>query len=76
MTDKAIQIWFGVNKQDYLQLFLDEPKKDMKVGKYVGKYPFVNSLWYDEMYKMIFRPVIINLIELLDSSIHHKNLFA
>ena len=30
MTDKAIQIWFGVNKQDYLQLFLDEPKKDMK----------------------------------------------
>ena len=53
MTDKAIQIWFGVNKQDYLQLFLDEPKKDMKVGKYVGKYPFVNSLWYDEMYKMV-----------------------
>ena len=51
---KSVVIWFGVNKNNQIQMFADEePKKNLKIGKYEGKNPFVNSVFYDELKSIV-----------------------
>lgn len=51
---KSARVWFGVNKNNDIQMFLDEePKKNRELGKYEGKNPFVNSVFYEELKKIV-----------------------
>ena len=50
---KSARVWFGVNKKNEIQMFLDdEPKKNKELGRYEGKNPFVNSLFYEDLKKI------------------------
>ena len=51
---KSAVVWFGVNRNSQIQMFLDEePKKNNITGKYEGSHPFVNSLLYDDLKKIV-----------------------
>lgn len=51
---KSARVWFGVNKKNNIQMFLDEePIKNKELGRYEGKNPFVNSLFYDDLKKIV-----------------------
>jgi len=42
---KNLQVWFCVNRNSEIRMFLDiEPKKNEKLGRYEGKNPYVNSV--------------------------------
>lgn len=46
-------IWFAINKNGFIGLYAEEPKRNNETGKWESKYPFVNSLIYDQITKMI-----------------------
>lgn len=51
---KSARVWFGVNKNGDIRMFLDEePKKDLERGILVGKNPFINSKFYEELKKIV-----------------------
>lgn len=43
MNNKTIQIWFAINKSGFVGLYLDEPKRNDKTGKWESQFPFINS---------------------------------
>ena len=50
---KSAIVWFGVNKKNDIQMFLDEePTKNKELGRYEGKSPFINSLFYEDLKKI------------------------
>lgn len=51
---KSARVWFGVNKKNEIQMFLDEePVKNRESGKYEGNNPFINSLFYEDLKKIV-----------------------
>jgi len=56
MGDKAksVVVWFGVNKNGDVRMFLDEePKKNLERGILVGNNPFVNSVLYEDLKQVV-----------------------
>ena len=45
-TSSNIPIYITVNRNGFINCWLDEPTKDSKIGKWVGKYTFANSIVY------------------------------
>ena len=43
------QIWFVLNKNNEILMFLDEPVKNPKTKKWEGKCPYINSRINDEI---------------------------
>lgn len=50
---KTINIWFGVNKNGFVCMHTVEPTRNEKTGKWESKYPFVNSIIYGEICKLV-----------------------
>ena len=51
---KSVVVWFGVNKNSDIRMFLDEePKKDLERGILIGKNPFVNSVLYEDLKQVV-----------------------
>lgn len=48
-----ITIWAAINKNGKLALYTDKPTKNSEQGIWVGKYPFLNSMVYDNLKSMI-----------------------
>lgn len=46
-------IWFCVNRNGKVKMFLDEPIKNEKLGIYEGKSPYVNTLIYKDMCEVV-----------------------
>ena len=44
-----ITIWFAVNKNGFVGLYADEPKRNNELGKWESKHPFVNSIIYEQI---------------------------
>lgn len=50
---KTLKIWIGINKDGSLSLHAEVPFRDEDRGIWVSKYPFCNSVMYNELSKMI-----------------------
>ncbi len=50
---KRQQIWFAVNHNENVVMFLDEPVKNEKLGKWESKYPYINSLIYKDICNLV-----------------------
>jgi len=50
---KSVTIWFAVNKNGNVRMFLDNPKKNTERGIWEGKYPYVNSIIYKDINKVV-----------------------
>ena len=50
---KNIGIWFCVNKNGFLNLSIDEPKRNEITHKWSFKYPFLNSIAYNEISSLV-----------------------
>lgn len=50
---KRIGIYFGVNKNGTVVMFADEPTKDEENGRWISKFPMVNSRIYPELCKLV-----------------------
>lgn len=46
-------IWFCVNRDNKVKMFLDEPVKNEKTGRYEGKSPYVNTLLYKDISEVV-----------------------
>ena len=53
MNKKTIQIWFAVNKNGFVGLYAEEPKRNSKIGKWESLYPFINSIIYKEISELV-----------------------
>lgn len=51
--EKRQQIWFAVNKNEKVVMFIDEPTKNESIGKWESKYPYINSLIYKDICKLV-----------------------
>ena len=49
----TVKAWVYVNKNGFIGMSLDEPKKDLKNGKWKVKYPYVNSLLYNSVKQIV-----------------------
>lgn len=52
-SKKRIGIWFGVNKNGTVVMFATEPTKDIENGRWISKFPMVNSRIYPELCKLV-----------------------
>ena len=50
---KSVQIWFAVNKNGSVRMFLDNPKKNVDKGIWESKYPYVNSVLYKDICQVV-----------------------
>ncbi len=50
---KNIGIWFSVNKNGFLNLSIDEPKRNEKTKKWELKFPYLNSVVYEEIKDLV-----------------------
>lgn len=48
-----ITIWAAINKNGKLALYTDKPFKDLNQGIWVGKYPYLNSIVFNNLKGMI-----------------------
>lgn len=48
MNDKTAKVWASINKNGFVMLWLDEPKRNEETGKWEAKYPYVNSVIYKQ----------------------------
>ena len=53
MEMKTQKIWVAVNKNGEIRMFTDEPKRNIKTGKWESSHPFVNSTLYNEVKSII-----------------------
>lgn len=53
MTTKEFMVWFCVNKDGFICMFADEPKRNTETKKWDSKFPFVNSILYDQIIKIV-----------------------
>lgn len=44
-TKKSIKCWAGINKNGFLVLFTQEPKRNVETGKWEGEF-YLNSVIY------------------------------
>lgn len=50
---KTVLIWIAVNKNGKLTMHATEPSRDEDLGIWISDMPFVNSVLYDNLSKMI-----------------------
>ena len=50
---KSIAIWFAVNKNGDVRMFLDNPTKNVQLGIWESTKPFVNSVLYKEICQIV-----------------------
>lgn len=50
---KSQQIWFYVNRNGKVYMSLDEPKKNISLGIYEVKYPYVNCIMYKDICEIV-----------------------
>jgi hypothetical protein len=50
---KSIKLWLAVNRNEEISLHCEKPEKDEVNGIWVSKYPYVNSVIYGNLSKMI-----------------------
>lgn len=50
---KSINVWFAVNKNGKVRMFLDNPTKNVVSGKWDSKYPYVNSKLYKDIIQVV-----------------------
>jgi len=48
-----ILIWFCVNRDGQVRMFLDEPKRNVKAGRFEGTSPYVNTIIYRDMCEVV-----------------------
>ncbi len=46
-------IWFAVNKNGFVGLYLDKPVRNKLTKKWESKYPFINSIIYNEIVDLV-----------------------
>ena len=51
-TDKTLIIWFGINKNNKVRMFLEEPTRDNDLKIWVGKN-FCNSVIQKQLENMV-----------------------
>ena len=49
LKNKSVAVWFGVNKDGTVVMFASEPTKDEENGRWVSKFPMVNSIIYPQV---------------------------
>ena len=52
-NQKTIQVWFAVNKNGFIGMFLDKPTKNEITGKWDSNHCFVNSLVYPQICSLV-----------------------
>ena len=50
---KNIGVWFSINKNGFLNLSIDEPKRNSKLNKWEFKFPYLNSVAYKEIKDLV-----------------------
>ena len=50
---KSVQIWFAVNKNGQVRMFLDNPKRNINKGIWESKCPYINSLLYKDICQVV-----------------------
>lgn len=50
---KSVAIWFAVNKNGDVRMFLDNPVKNTQLGVWESTKPFVNSVLYKEICQIV-----------------------
>lgn len=50
---KSVAIWFAVNKNGDVRMFLDNPTKNTQLGIWESKNPYVNSVLYKDICQIV-----------------------
>ena len=50
---KSIQIWFAVNRNGNVRMFLENPTKNISKGIWESKSPYVNSVMYKDIARVV-----------------------
>ena len=50
---KSVVIWFAVNKNGTVRMFLDNPTKNVDLGIWESKKPYVNSVLYKDICQIV-----------------------
>lgn len=50
---KTICIWIGVNKNGFVGLHLEEPTKNIQLGKWQSNKPFCNSIIQNQIENLV-----------------------
>lgn len=56
MNEKEVlndKVWFGVNRNGNFIAFIDEPKRNEKLGIWEGKYPFIGCSIYNQLKDLV-----------------------
>ena len=52
-NNKSIQLWIGVNKNSTISIHAIEPVRNELTGRWESKYPFCNSVVYNQFADMM-----------------------
>lgn len=52
-NQKTIQVWFAVNKNGFVCMFLDKPTRNEGTGKWDSNHCFVNSYIYPQICALV-----------------------
>ena len=52
-NQKTIQVWFAVNKNGFVGMWLDKPERNEDIGKWESNHCFVNSLIYPQICQLV-----------------------
>lgn len=50
---KSVQIWFCVNRNSDVRMFLENPTKNVTKGIWESKKPYVNSVLYKDICRIV-----------------------
>lgn len=50
---KSVAVWFAVNKNGDVRMFLDNPTKNVQLGIWESKSPYVNSVLYKDICQIV-----------------------
>ena len=50
---KSITVWFAVNKNGKVRMFLDNPTKNVNLGIWESNNPYVNSVLYKDICQIV-----------------------
>jgi len=53
MKSKTVEVWFAVNKNGFVGMYNEQPVRNEETGKWESKFPFVNSLAYDQIVALV-----------------------
>lgn len=50
---KSVTVWFAVNRNGNVRMFLDNPKKNVEKGIWESNLPYVNSVIYKDITRVV-----------------------